>query len=106
MVCGPVETDPEDPHTLTNPVLLVEVLSDSTETYNRTVKRAHYGRISLRDYLVVSQKERHIEHYHRNDDDSWTLRDVEAGGEVVIGSLDCRIGVDAVYANPADEGAG
>ncbi len=105
VVCGRIETDPENAQTITNPVLLVEVLSDSTETYDRTVKHAHYRRIpSLRDYLLVDQHTRHIEHIQRNDDGSWTLRDVEAGGVITLSALDCRLSVDAIYANPLHEG--
>jgi Uma2 family endonuclease len=55
---------------------------------------------SLRDYLLVSQREHRIEHYHRNDDSTWTLRDVRAGGEVRLDSIGCQIAVDAVYDDP------
>jgi len=101
VVCGRLELDPEDKHTVTNPVVLVEVLSDSTEAYDRYDKLAHYRRIpSLRDYLLVSQHERRIEHYRRNDDGSWTLRDVQAGGEVSLASIGCALSVDAIYHDP------
>ena len=54
-----IERDPENKNTLTNPVVLVEVLSDSTEGYDREEKFSHYRRIpSLREYLLVSQHER------------------------------------------------
>ena len=54
----PVERDPADENTVVNPVVIVEVLSDSTEAYDRGEKFAHYRRIpSLRDYLLVSQHE-------------------------------------------------
>jgi Uma2 family endonuclease len=101
VVCGRMEVDPEDKNTVTNPVVLVEVLSDSTEAYDRNDKLAHYRRIpSLRDYLLVSQHERRIEHYHRNDDGTWTLRDVGEGGEVRLASIGCSLAVDAVYHDP------
>ena len=78
VVCGRLEVDPEDKNTVTNPIVIVEVLSDSTETYDRDDKRAHYRQLpTLRDYLLVSQHERRIEHYHRNDDGTVeALRDV------------------------------
>jgi Uma2 family endonuclease len=101
VVCGRMEVDPEDKNTVTNPVVLVEVLSDSPESYDRNDKRAHYRRIpSLRDYLLVSQHERRIEHYRRNDDGTWTLRDVGEGGEVSLTSIGCTLAVDAVYHDP------
>jgi Uma2 family endonuclease len=101
VVCGRLETDPEDKNTITNPSVLVEVLSDSTEKYDREDKRAHYRLIpSLCDYLLVSQHEHRIEHYHRNEDGTWTLRDVREGGRVELTSIGCALSVDAIYHNP------
>jgi Uma2 family endonuclease len=55
VVCGKLETDPEDPSAITNPVLLVEVLSDSTEARDRGEKASHYRHLaSLREYVLVS----------------------------------------------------
>jgi len=101
VVCGRLEVDAAERNTVTNPVVLVEVLSDSTEAYDRNDKLAHYRRIpSLRDYLLVSQHERRIEHYRRNDDGSWTLRDIQEGGEVSLASIGCALSVDAIYHDP------
>jgi Uma2 family endonuclease len=59
VVCGKLETDAEAPHAITNPVLLVEVLSDSTEARDRGEKAAHYRHLpSLREYVLVSQRQR------------------------------------------------
>jgi len=56
VVCGKLETTPEDANSVTNPTLIVEVLSDSTEAYDRGAKFAHYRRLpSLREYVLVSQ---------------------------------------------------
>ncbi len=101
VVCGRLEVDPEDKNTATNPVVIVEVLSDSTETYDREDKRAHYRLIpSLREYVLVSQHERRIEHYHRNDDGSWTLRDARAGERARLDAVGCELSVDAIYEDP------
>ncbi len=101
VVCTRLEVDPEDKNTITNPVVIVEVLSDSTEEYDRDDKRAHYRQLpTLRDYLLVSQHERRIEHYHRNDDGTWTLRDVREGGTVRLAAIGCELSVDAVYDDP------
>ena len=100
VVCGSIERDPEDANTVVNPVAIIEVPSDSTEAYDRGEKFAHYRRIpSLQDYLLVSQDERLIEHYRRNDDDSWTLRDVRPP-EVARLSIGCELSVAEVYFNP------
>jgi len=100
IVCSPLQRDPEDTNSIVNPVVLVEVLSDSTEAYDRGEKFAHYRCIpSLRDYLLVSQHAARIDHYRRNDDDTWTLTAVEAPGNVQL-SIGCELSVAAVYRNP------
>ena len=54
VVCGQLETAPDDKDAVTNPIVLVEVLSESTEGYDRGAKAAHYRRIpSLREYVLV-----------------------------------------------------
>lgn len=75
VVCGPTEINPENRNTIVNPVVLVEVLSDSSRKYNLTIKQSHYLRLrSLQDYLVVEQDEPLIHHFTRNEDGSWTVR--------------------------------
>lgn len=97
VVCGPLEFDPTDKNTVVNPVVLVEVLSDSTEAYDRGEKFRHYRRIpTLRDYLLVSQHEALIEHHTPNDDGSWTMREVRAP-EVVRLSIGCELSVAEIY---------
>ncbi len=99
VVCGPRAPDSEDPNAVTNPTVLVEVLSRSTERYDRSDKFGHYRRLaSLRDYLLVSQAEARVEHYHRNEDGTWTLRDARAGDTVTLASIDVTLSVDDVYA--------
>jgi Uma2 family endonuclease len=101
VVCGAIQRDPQNKNTLTNPVVLVEVLSDSTEGYDREEKFSHYRRIpSLREYLLVSQYEKRIEHLSRNDDGSWTLRDVVAPGMVELPSIGCSLALEEIYQSP------
>jgi Uma2 family endonuclease len=74
VICGPLEFDDEQRDTVVNPTLLVEVLSGSTEAYDRGKKFGHYRQIpTLREYLLVSQEEPKIERFLRNDDGTWTL---------------------------------
>src|SRR5690606_18254945 len=69
VVCGKPQSADADAHALINPILLVEVLSDSTEAYDRGQKAAHYRRIpSLRAYLMVAQHEPRLELQLRQDD--------------------------------------
>lgn len=81
MVCGPVESDPEDVArtTITNPTLLVEVLSVTTEKGDRGNKWMHYQRIpSLQEYVLVSQEPR-IEIYRRMAAGTWEYFEVREG---------------------------
>lgn len=67
---------------ITNPVLVVEILSDSTESYDRGEKFAHYMRLpSLKEYVLASQAERHIEIFRRPDGRGHWHRDVARGGD-------------------------
>jgi len=68
VVCQSIEVDDDDAHGVLNPTLIVEVLSESTEGYDRGAKAAHCRRIpSLREYVLVSQREPLIEVYRRNE---------------------------------------
>ncbi len=96
VVCGKVERDPEDRNAMTNPSVLVEVLSDSTEGYDRGDRFHHYRQIpALRDY--VSQHERRIEVYSRDARGRWVLSVAGAGGAVSLTALNGTIEVDRVY---------
>lgn len=77
VLCEPIEFEDEQRDTVLNPIVLVKVLSPSTEAYDRGKKFEHYRRIpSLREYLLVSQEAPHVEHFLRNDDRTWTLTEV------------------------------
>ena len=106
VVCGPVQPDPEDGCAIVNPVLIVEVLSDGTEAYDRGEKAAHYRHLpSLREYVLVSQHRPRIEVYRRNDAGRWELYEYESGAQVDLGAVGCAISVDEVYRNPLAAGA-
>jgi Uma2 family endonuclease len=102
VVCGKPETAPEDANAATNPTLLIEVLSDSTEAYDRGEKFAHYRRLaSLREYVLVSQHAPRIEVWRRNEGGRWELaQEAEAGEHAALASIGCTLDVDDVYANP------
>ncbi len=81
MVCGVIELDTADRSgtTITNPTLVVEVLSPSTEEVDRGSKWRDYQRIpSLQEYVLVSQESR-VEVYRRLTTESWEYLDVRAG---------------------------
>jgi Uma2 family endonuclease len=97
IICGPRERDPEDQNAVTNPTLLVEVLSRSTEEYDRGDKFEHYKRIpSLRQYVLVSQREREIEVWTREGDD-WTKSVFPQGERAPLRSIGAELDVAEVY---------
>ena len=101
VVCGPLETAPDDEDAITNPIVLVEVLSEATEAYDRGAKWAHYRRIhSLREYVLVSQAEPLVEVYRRAETGRWELLEARSGETIELASLDVRLDVASVYANP------
>lgn len=101
VVCGKLETASDDPQAIVNPMVLVEVLSDSTEAYDRGEKFAHYRRIpSLREYVLLSQRERRIEVHRLNASGHWELHEAVGGESIELTSLGCRLTVDEVYRDP------
>lgn len=101
VVCGPLERAPEDEHALLNPIVLFEVLSDSTEAYDRGAKASHYRHIpSLREYVLVSQREPRIEVQRRNASGRWEIYEFTAGQQAVLESLGIVLSLDALYRDP------
>ena len=104
VVCGQLEVDADDPNGVLNPTIIVEVLSDSTEAYDRGAKAAHYRRIpSLREYVLVSQHEPLIEVYRRNERGNWELvAEARATERAELTSCGAPIAldVDGIYRDP------
>lgn len=96
VVCGPVITD-ADPHAATNPTVVCEVLSPSTEAYDRGRKFEKYRLLpSLQEYVLVSQDRPMIEVFRR-EGDTWVLRAHGPGTTVALASVGVTFTVDAVY---------
>lgn len=97
VVCGAVERAADDEEAVTNPTILVEVLSESTERADRGEKWAHYRRLtSLRWYVLVSQTERRLEAYRR-EGDLWVFHEAGPGARLSHPELDVALDVDALY---------
>jgi Uma2 family endonuclease len=97
IVCGAVERDSEDPISIVNPTVVIEVLSNSTEAYDRHGKFEHYKRLeSLREYVLVSQHEPKIERFSKVEG-SWTAEHAAAGGRVDVASVGVQLVVDEIY---------
>lgn len=97
--CGGPRFSELDPHALVNPVVLIEVLSPSTEAYDRGGKLEAYVQLeSLQHYLLLHQDRARAELYTRNGDGTWTWRVVEGAGVVELPAIDARLALEAVYA--------
>lgn len=101
VVCGPLEFAGEEDDDVVNPTVLAEVLSDSTEAYDRGKKFEHCRQIpTLQEYLLVSQKEPRIEQFLREGSGEWRLR--EAAGleaQLELPSLKITVALAEVFAN-------
>jgi Uma2 family endonuclease len=107
VVCSEPRFGAQRPASLLNPVLIVEVLSRSTEDHDRGAKLAHYRRMeSVREVVLVEPNERRVEIYRRLDDGRWLITDVVAGA-VSLESVEAELPLDEVYAKteglPLDE---
>ncbi len=98
VICGETLRADGRRDTFVNPTVLIEVLSDSTEAYDRSKKTEWYRTIpSLQEYLLIAQDRPHIEHYRRQGH-CWLLRDYYAlDEEVVLDSIGCTLSLAAVY---------
>jgi Uma2 family endonuclease len=103
VVCGALELDAEDAkgRTASNPRVIVEVLSPSTEDYDRGEKLGHYKRIaSLEEVLLVAHDRREIEVVRREADGSWSRHVAGAGERVRLAAFGFEVEVDEVYRDP------
>ena len=98
-VCGEPQFEDAHSDTLINPQLIIEVLSDSTESYDRGKKFAHYRSIdTLREYVLVSQIECRIERFTRQDDGNWLYNEsTDPDGSIELTSVACRLSLSRVY---------
>lgn len=99
VACDKAEYEDAELDTLLEPTLIIEVLSDSTEKYDRGKKFARYQRIeSLKEYVLISQDETRIECFTRQADDRWMLSNAEALEDVLqLESIGCVLPLAEVY---------
>lgn len=98
VVCGKPEFDDAQGDTLLNPTVLIEVLSPSTEAYDRGEKFAQYRQLpSLQEYVLVSQERVLVEKYRRMGE-LWVMSDVRTlDGVVRLESIDCELSLSEIY---------
>ncbi len=97
-VCEEIRFDDEHNDTLINPSVIIEVLSPSTEAYDRGEKFTHYRRLdSLRHYILVSQNKLLIEHYVRQNQ-QWTLFESDKLNDIItISTINCQLSLQEIY---------
>lgn len=102
IVCGEPRFHDEQSDVLLNPTVIFEVLSPSTEKYDRGEKFVRYRTQieSLQDYVLVSQDKARVEPHHRQGDGTWTQSDVDGlEGVLALPSIECRLPLSEVYRN-------
>ncbi len=99
VVCGEALYCDESRDTLRNPTVVFEILSPSTEDYDRGRKFKYYREIaSLQDYLLAAQNQKQIEHYARQDADSWLLTVFSQLDSVLsLPSIGCTLSLSDIY---------
>ncbi len=98
VVCGQPQTDDAFDDNLLNPVVIVEVLSPSTERYDRGKKFESYQRISsLLEYVLVSQEVPRVELFDRQPDDRWLYSEKSGSGIIKLASIDCSLSLKDIY---------
>jgi Uma2 family endonuclease len=100
VICGPLETAEADPESITNPILVVEVLSKSTAGYDRGDKFFKYRQLpSLREYILIDQYQPVVESFFKREENVWEISRVEGLDQTFpIKSLDLSLSLADLYA--------
>lgn len=99
IVCGEPQFEDDAVDTLLNPTVIIEVLSDSTERFDRGKKFSFYRTLpSLRGYLLIAQDEYRIDAYRKDNDGRWLLEDAQGLDAILdLGVADCALALREVY---------
>ena len=100
VVCGKVEVERfNGADLLINPVLIIEVLSPSTEAYDRGDKFTYYKSIpSFREYLLIAQHRTHVTHYVRSDSGKWDYEETnDLSSSIYLTTIDCSLVLADIY---------
>lgn len=97
--CGKAQFEDNEFDTLTNPVVIMEILSDSTEAFDRGDKFACYQAIpTFKEYILVSQKKNRVEQFILSDDGKWEYRSYEGADQILkIESVNCELPLSEIY---------
>ena len=104
VTCDPRDRAPEASHVKRHPVLIVEVLSPTTEAYDRGNKFAAYRTLaSLQEYVLVSTEQRRVEVFRRDDTGHWVLYPFALDEELELASIDFRCSLADVFEGVEDQ---
>lgn len=98
-LCGPEEFEDDTEDNLLNPALIVDVLSKSTEAYDRGAKFESYQTIeSLREYVLITQEPFRVEQFVRRDANTWTYFEFRSADDVLkLHSIECELCLRDIY---------
>lgn len=98
VLCGELQCDPNDPNTALNPTVIVEVLSNSTEEYDRGEKFEHYQQIAtLQEYVLISHREPCMEVFRRSPAGTWVRGEARLHATLQLESIGCELSTDDIY---------
>ncbi len=98
VVCGEPKFEEDKRDTLLNPIVIFEILSDTTEAYDRGKKFENYRAIPLfSEYVLASQNEVLVEHFVRQSDGGWVMRELRSGESITLTSIGCTLPLDEAY---------
>ena len=104
VVCGPRVPAADDPHALTNPTVIFEVLSKGTAAYDAGEKFDHYARLpSLQQYVLVDSERVHVYVYTRGEGGTWVRMGHAEGEQVPLRSIDIVLSMEEIYEGWAEE---
>ena len=98
VICGKTSRAVDDAIAVTNPSILVEVTSNSTEDYDRGEKLKHYKSLSsVQEILIVSHREPRVTIHRRESDAHWAVGESKSGESVRLASASVTLAIDDIY---------
>ncbi len=99
VVCGDIRYGAGRKDIITNPIVIIEVLSESTKDYDKGTKFQAYRKISsLRDYILIDQYTRHVEYFFKNESGQWILEEFQdANDSFTVRSIKVELSLDNIY---------
>ena len=99
VACRPLQYDPNNANTLIDAVIIVEVLSRSTQSTDRNAKFTAYKQLpSLRHYLLISQTPFDVEHHFKDDNNVWQSESLDVAAAIVrLNAIDCQLSLNEIY---------